>query len=201
MSGMALAIMPAGSRFCRYYAGGEGLSDLKCPRSGRMPRFCTRCGGRLVLGPVPGDLRQRYSCQECGHVHYLDTKVAAATICRYGGGIVLVKRSIEPGRGKWVIPGGFLECDETVEQAAVRETVEETGLEVALERLVGVYSYPASVIVVIVYEARVAGGRLEAGDECLEASVFDLADIPWDDLAFVTSRDALRDWLDSNRQQ
>ncbi len=176
------------------------LSDLSCPRSGRVPRFCTRCGGGLSLSDVPRDQRQRLRCSDCQHIHYLDPKVAAGVVCAMDGGVVLVRRAIEPGRGKWVVPGGFMEHDETVEEAAVRETLEETGLEVELDGLLGVYSYRRSVVVLVVYRARPVGGCLRALDECLEARVFGPAEIPWDQLAFVTSRDALLDYIRAQDQ-
>ncbi len=171
------------------------LADSICPRSGRVPSYCTRCGGRLSLGPVPGDERQRHVCGQCGHVQYLDHKVAAAAICLMDGGLVLVKRAIHPGYGLWVIPGGFMEHDETVEDAAEREMVEETGLVVKVQDLVGIYSYPESIVVVVVYEVAVTGGQMKAGSECLDARIFPPGDLPWDDLAFITSRQALTDWL------
>ncbi len=166
-----------------------------CPRKNRFPRFCGRCGQSLIWADVPGDDRQRLVCRQCDTVHYLDHKVAACSVVPMDGGVVLVRRSIQPGRGMWVIPGGFVESDETVPEAAARETWEEAGLEVDVEDLVGVYSYRDSIIVVVVYTARVTAGVLEAGPECLEARVFPENRLPWEDLAFRTSRDALSDWL------
>lgn len=137
--------------------------------------------------------KDRPTCPACGFVAYPDPKVAAGTIPVQGGRLLLVQRAIEPARGKWTFPGGYMDRGETVEGAAIRETCEETGLAVTLAGLLGVYSYPTSPVVVIVYAARVAGGALQVSDECLDARFFAAAEIPWSDLAFPSTRDALRD--------
>lgn len=150
------------------------------------------CGGRLVARMILG--HQRLLCASCGTVAYADPKVAAGTIPVWGDGrIVLARRSIEPGYGLWVFPGGFVERGETLEQGAIRETREEVGLEVALDRLLGVFSYPASVVVVVVYQAHVTGGVLvEESPECQEVRLFAPSEIPWGTLAFPSTRDGLR---------
>lgn len=125
---------------------------------------------------------------------YLDPKVAVGTVITNGAGeIALVRRSIEPGYGKWVFPGGYVDRGEEPQAAAVREAREEAGLEIRLDGLIGIYAYPRAVPIVIVYAASVVGGRLEAADESLDAGWFDPAAIPWDELAFPSTHDALRD--------
>jgi ADP-ribose pyrophosphatase YjhB (NUDIX family) len=126
---------------------------------------------------------------------YLDPKVAVGTIVSHDGGLVLLKRRIEPGYGKWVFPGGFVDRGETLEEAAARETVEEVGLEVAIDRLLGAYSYREYPVVVVVYAARVTGGQLMAGEEALEAGTFPVDGLPWDDLAFASTKQALADYV------
>jgi 8-oxo-dGTP diphosphatase len=108
---------------------------------------------------------------------------------------VLVRRSIEPGYGKWVYPGGYVDRGETVPEAARRETLEEACLEVRVERLVGLYSYPGRSVIVAVYSGVVTGGTLAAADECLEARAFAPGAIPWSELAFPSTFEALRDYL------
>jgi ADP-ribose pyrophosphatase YjhB (NUDIX family) len=131
----------------------------------------------------------------CAFVFYLNPKIAACTISAVRGRIVLARRAIEPERGKWVIPGGFVDRGETLEAAAARETREEVQLDVEIGGIVGVYSYPGNEVVVIVFEATVVGGEVCVGDECLEARTFAPDEIPWDDLAFESTRRALSTYL------
>ena len=160
-------------------------------------RFCPRCGGDLERRLIRSSEPERLVCARCGFVFYLDPKVAVGTIIRTPDQrIVLVKRSIEPGYGKWVFPGGYVDRGETLESAAVREAREESGLAVRIERLVNVYSYTGRTPVIIVYAAQVIGGELDACDECLEAVAFAPADIPWDELAFRSTREALQEYLE-----
>ena len=158
-------------------------------------RFCPRCGGSLESRSLKGGEPSRLVCAACGFVFYLDPKVAACTICLVDGGIVLLRRAIEPQYGKWVFPGGFVDRGEQVADAAVRETREEVNLRVGVSGILDAYSFPGSPVVVIVYAAEVLGGELMAGDESLEVRVFAPEDLPWDDLAFDSTRAALRDYV------
>jgi ADP-ribose pyrophosphatase YjhB (NUDIX family) len=132
---------------------------------------------------------------QCAHVHYLDPKVAACTIALLDGGIVLLRRAIEPALGQWVFPGGFVDRGESVEAAAIRETLEEVSLRVVLSGVLDVYSFPPHDVVVVVYAAEVVGGTLAAADEALEAQTFTPETIPWGELAFDSTRAALRDYV------
>jgi ADP-ribose pyrophosphatase YjhB (NUDIX family) len=158
-------------------------------------RFCPRCAGALDSRRLKETEPERLVCAGCGFVFYLDPKVAACTIAMLDGGVVLLRRAIEPSLGKWVFPGGFVDRGETVAAAAVRETLEEVNLRVSLTGILDAYSYAGSQVVVIVYAAEVVGGRLEARDECLEVRTFAPEEIPWDDLAFDSTRAALRDYV------
>lgn len=111
------------------------------------------------------------------------------------GQILLVKRAIEPAYGKWVFPGGFVDRGERVEEAAIRETREESNLLVRVARLLNIYSYPDHPVIVIVFVAEPVGGQVSAGDETLEARTFPPDTIPWSDLAFPSTAQALRDYL------
>ncbi|MGE0705147.1 MAG: NUDIX domain-containing protein [Vicinamibacterales bacterium] len=159
-------------------------------------RFCPRCGGTLELRLLKSTEPPRLVCADCGFVFYLDPKVAVGTIIRSESGrIVLVRRAIEPGYGKWVFPGGYVDRGESILDAAVREAREECGLDVELEGLVNIYSYPGASLVVIVYAARAIGGSLAVDDESLEASEFTADAIPWPELAFRSTGDGLRDYM------
>jgi len=128
-------------------------------------------------------------------VIYLDPKVAVGTvITNQKSQFALVKRAIEPGYGKWVFPGGYVDRGEEPVVAAVREAREEANLEIRLDGLVNIYAYRGVVPIIIVYAATVTGGELRAEDESLDAAWFEPVDIPWKDLAFRSTNDALRDY-------
>ena len=165
------------------------------PSSSPDYRFCPPCGGKLAPRVLKEGEPFRLVCGDCGFIFYLDPKVAACTICMVDGGIVLLKRSIEPRLGTWVFPGGFVDRGEPVAAAAVRETLEESKLRVTLTGILDVYSFPSSEVVVVVYAAEVVGGTLGAGDECSDARAFPPESIPWGELAFESTRAALRDYV------
>jgi mutator protein MutT len=125
---------------------------------------------------------------------YLNPKVAAGAVVEHQGGIVLLRREIDPRAGFWVHPGGFVDRGETLEQAAKRETREEVGLEVEIGPLLGAFSFADSEVVVVTYAARAISGEPIAGDESLEVRTFDPRDIPWADLAFPSTRLALEEY-------
>lgn len=157
--------------------------------------FCPKCGGKLSRRLVKAAEPERLVCDSCRFIFFLDPKVAVGTIVALDGRLVLLKRGIEPAYGKWVFPGGFVDRGERVEEAAIRETLEESHLEVRLTGLLNIYSYPNHPVIIIVYTATVVQGAPSAGDETLEAHLFDPAEIPWADLAFPSTAQALRDYL------
>ena len=157
-------------------------------------RFCPVCGGALAPRIVKAGEQTRPVCGACGYVVYLDPKVAVGTvITNTAQQIALVRRSIEPGYGKWVFPGGYVDRGEEPVVAAVREAREEANLEIRIDGVINIYAYPGVVPIIIVYAATVVGGELRADDESLEAAWYDPADLPWEALAFRSTRDALRD--------
>lgn len=165
-------------------------------------RFCPHCAAPLETRVPPGDGRARLVCSACGEVLYVGPKVAAGTVTALDGGVVLIRRGVEPRAGFWSFPCGFVESDETAAEGAIRETREECGLEVALDGMLGCYSYPANAdapsgLVIVAFRGRVTGGTLRPGDDATDAQVVPTDAIPWDDLAFRSSHAALRDWLGS----
>jgi len=158
-------------------------------------RFCPRCGGDLEKRIVKPTEPKRLVCLNCSFIFYQDPKVVAGTIFTLDGRIVLLKRGVEPATGKWVFPGGYVDRGESVHEAAIRETKEESQMDVKLGPLLNVYSYPRSPNIIIVYVAEAVGGELAAGDESVEARVFAPAEIPWNDLAFDSTKDALKDYI------
>jgi 8-oxo-dGTP diphosphatase len=160
-------------------------------------RFCPRCGGSLERRTLKATEPERPVCTRCGFVFYIDPKIAVGTIIRsQSGRIVLVRRAIEPGYGKWVFPGGYVDRGEPLTSAALREAREECGLDVRLDRLINIYSYPGVAVIIIAYAATSVGGCLACDDEGLEAQLFERDQIPWNDLAFRSTKEALEDFLE-----
>ena len=152
--------------------------------------FCNRCGERLAQKRIEG--RMRHHCPACGHVVFLDPKVAAVVLVIDGDGLVMVKRGVEPQCGKWAFPSGYVDRGEVVEAAAVREVKEETGLDVTLDRLIGVYSLESNPVVLVVYSARITGGAVAAGHDAIAVKTFALDALP--SLPFPHDAQILRDW-------
>lgn len=160
-------------------------------------RFCGRCGTELATRTIEG--KERSVCPRCGQVWYRDPKVAACTVPLLDGGVVLLRRAISPGKGLWVFPGGYMDVGETVEEAAVRETREECHLDVRCTGVLGLYSYRSSPVVIVVFRAEVVGGELRPGPESLEAGTFFAERVPWRELAFPSTADALTDLFERPR--
>lgn len=158
-------------------------------------RFCPCCGGSLESRQLKTNEPKRLVCQKCSFVFYLDPKVVAGTVFTIDGRVVLLRRGIEPAMGKWVFPGGYVDLGESVADAAVREAKEESDLDVRLCSLLGVYSYPRARDVIVVYSAEVVSGELKPQDECVEAMPFSVPDIPWEELAFPSTKEALADYI------
>jgi ADP-ribose pyrophosphatase YjhB (NUDIX family) len=158
-------------------------------------RHCPVCAGALEPRSEAPDEPAFPTCTACGFIFYLDPKVSAGAVVVWSGELVLLRRAIEPARGKWVYPGGYVNRGETTGQAAVRETEEEVGMCVTVRDLLGVYSYEGRSVVVVVYAADAITGPPRAGREALEVRTFPPEEIPWDELAFPSTRDGIRDYL------
>lgn len=165
---------------------------------GQAYRFCPVCGSALESRALKTGEPMRLVCTSpaCGFVFYLDPKLAVGTIIRMPDGrIVLARRAIEPGFGRWVFPGGYVDRGEDIRTAAIREAREEAGIDIRLDRLAGIYSYPGTTAVIIVYLATWIAGELVIDDESSEIRTFHPGEVPWDDLAFSSTSDSLRDYL------
>lgn len=157
--------------------------------------FCPRCSGRLALREIKDGEPERLVCEACGFIFYQGPKLVAATIFELDGGIVLTQRAIEPGYGKWTFPGGFVERGERAEAAAEREALEEAGVEIEAGEIVGLYSYEDQVPVIAVFLGRVTGGEPEPLDETMAVEVFSRDGLPWSEMAFPSTEQALKDYL------
>jgi 8-oxo-dGTP diphosphatase len=162
-------------------------------------KFCPQCGGGLENRLIKPGEPPRLVCTACGYIFYLDPKLSVIAVIPLNDGLVMVRRAIEPGYGLWVVPGGFVDLGEVVEDALVRETREETLLTVRPVRLLNLYSYPNHRTVIAAYVAEYVSGELTAGDETLEARVFGLKEIPWAKIAFSSTREALQDYISRSR--
>ena len=153
-------------------------------------KYCQRCGGTMVDRTVERKFLR--ACPACGFIAFQDPKVAAAVLVVLDGGLVLVKRGVEPERGRWAFPSGFVDRGESVEDAAAREVKEETGLDVRITGLVGIYSETGSPVILAVYSAEVTGGNLAPGHDADESATFPISDLP--SLPFPHDNQILQDW-------
>jgi ADP-ribose pyrophosphatase YjhB (NUDIX family) len=157
--------------------------------------YCLRCGGGVRAQWVEVERRERPVCGSCGFILYLNPKIVAGAIPCHDGRVLLLRRRIEPARGKWTFPAGYVELGESVEEAARRETREEVALTIDDLSLLNVYSYRESPVVTVVFLSRVVEGDPRAGEEADEVAFFRPEVLPWDELAFRSTGEALRDWI------
>jgi len=157
------------------------------------PIFCTQCAARLEEQAIGFSSKMVPVCVRCGAVHWIDPKIAAGILIVRGDRVLLVKRGIEPGYGLWTFPGGHVDRGETLEEAALRETLEECGATADLGDLLGAFSYPGRPVVIVIYRGTLAVGSREphAGDETLEVGWFTADEAAGLDLAFRSVADAL----------
>lgn len=179
----------------------EAVEDLspQPKKPGTKFRFCPRCGGSLVYRKM-GD-RKRLVCSACGFVLYRNPVPAVGVIIPQGSKIVLVRRAEEPFCGHWCLPAGFMELNETPQECAVREAKEETGLDIQIKELFGVYAGqddPRVRVVLIIYVAQMVGGDLQAGDDASQVELFGFDELP-QSVAFATHRRAIAEYFGGSR--
>ncbi|WP_027858935.1 NUDIX hydrolase [Marinobacterium jannaschii] len=162
--------------------------------------YCSHCGSSVRLAVPEGDNRPRHICDNCHTIHYLNPKVVAGCLPVYGDKVLLCRRAIEPRKGLWTLPAGFMENGESTEQGALRETREEALAEVELISLYTVTSILHVNQVQMLYLARMPQPDFGAGEETLEAALFSETEIPWDELAFETISNALRFYFEDRKQ-
>jgi ADP-ribose pyrophosphatase YjhB (NUDIX family) len=159
-------------------------------------RFCALCGSEMELRTILPDRKEHRRCPRCGFVFFPSAKLVAGCVIGDAGRVLLLRRAIEPAAGMWTFPGGFVDHGESAADAALRETWEEVGLRVKLGRLLGVYLDPRnSKACVATYLATPAGGEPRLSAEATEIRYFAPDEIPWDEIAFQSTSDALTDWL------
>lgn len=166
----------------------------------RQQRYCSQCGNLLTCATPPGDNRVRDLCRHCGAVHYQNPRMVVGCVPVWRGKVLLCRRAIEPRYGAWTLPAGFMELEETTEEGALRETLEEAGAQVEAGPLFTVIDVPGVNQVHIYYLANVLSEKLDPGPESLEAAFFDEADIPWDQLSFLSVSSTLRHFFEDRKQ-
>jgi ADP-ribose pyrophosphatase YjhB (NUDIX family) len=154
-------------------------------------QFCSQCGTRLVVGPLHG--REREYCPACGFVVYYNPAPVGLAVVEHEGQLVLVRRTIPPLPGYWAPPAGHVEIGESVPAAAVREAQEETGLEIKLDGLIGVYSQADVKVVIVAYRGQACGGELQAGDDASDIALFAPGQLPVQ--PFPTEGTAMDRWF------
>ena len=155
-------------------------------------KYCSACGGPVALAIPAGDDRPRYVCEACRAVHYQNPRVVVGCIPVLGDRVLLCRRAIDPCRGKWTLPAGYLETGETVAACAERETLEEAGAQV--RDLVPYLMYNVCHIgqIYFMFRGRLADRRFAPGPESLEAALFHESEIPWAEMAFRVITETLK---------
>lgn len=163
-------------------------------------RFCRQCGtGVNYRLPDDGDTRERAVCPACGTIHYENPLNVVGTIPYLGSRVLLCKRNIEPRWGKWTLPAGFMELNESTQQGAARETDEEAGAHFEIGALFSVLSVPRVGQVHLFYLARLLDDQFAPGHETIEARLFEEDEIPWDEIAFRTVKETLEHFFSDRR--
>lgn len=167
----------------------------------RTLNFCPTCGSGELAWRIPaGDDRERQLCIDCGAIHYSNPRNIAGCIAEHAGRILLCRRAIEPRRGYWTIPAGFMEDRETLAEAAARETREEANAQATELSLYALFSLPHISQVYVMFRSEIADGQAWAGPESLEVGWFEEAQIPWEELAFPVMEQSLRLYLADRRR-
>jgi ADP-ribose pyrophosphatase YjhB (NUDIX family) len=158
--------------------------------------FCNQCGAKVDFRVPPGDQLPRYICDSCGTIHYQNPRLVVGCVPDFQGKILLCRRAIEPRRGFWTVPAGFMENGETLQQAAARETHEEALAKVEIGSLLTVVHVLHAQQVHVFFRATLKEPEFGAGIESLEAMLVDPKDIPWSDIAFPSTDYTLKRYLE-----
>lgn len=158
-------------------------------------KFCSECGKSVVHRVPEGDNLPRYICEHCDIIHYQNPKLVVGCLPVWNDQILLCKRAIEPSHGLWTLPAGFMENQESLEEAALRESREEANANLKIESIYSVISLPHINQVYVLYLAKLLDLDFHAGIESLDVQLFNKEDIPWDQLAFQTISNTLKHYF------
>lgn len=162
-------------------------------------KYCSQCGDSVTHKIPEGDNRLRFVCGSCDIIHYQNPRIIAGCLPIFGDQVLLCKRAIEPRKGFWTLPAGFLENGETTADGAMRETVEEANAHVEIDNLYTVFSLPHISQVYMFFKATMPKPEFSAGTESLEVELFDEADIPWDELSFPAITQTLEHYFNDRK--
>ncbi|MHB8847590.1 MAG: NUDIX hydrolase [Burkholderiales bacterium] len=163
-------------------------------------RFCGECGTEVTQIIPAGDNRLRDVCPVCETIYYQNPKMVVGCLAEWEDKVLMCRRAIEPQYGKWTLPAGFMENNETTQQGALRETLEEAGAQVEILHLFTLYNLPHISQVYLMFRARLLSLDFAAGEESLEVKLMSEAEIPWDDIAFLTIEASLRQYFEDRRK-
>lgn len=158
--------------------------------------FCSHCGAKVSLRVPDGDHLPRYVCDACGTIHYSNPRIVVGCVPELDGRILICRRAIEPRRGYWAIPAGFLENGETLQQGAARESQEEALADVEIGSLLAVVTVLHAHQVHVFFRARLRSAEVGAGPESLEVALVRPEELPWPEIAFPSTDFALRRFLE-----
>jgi ADP-ribose pyrophosphatase YjhB (NUDIX family) len=162
-------------------------------------KFCSDCGGPIKNRVPPGDNRERFICDACDTVHYINPRIVTGCLPVWEDQVLLCRRANKPRTGFWTLPAGFLENNETIIAGAIRETFEEANAEVANLDLYTIFSLPHISQIYLFYRADMLTSQFAPGFESLDVALFDEQDVPWDELAFPVIRHTLEHYFSDRR--
>ena len=162
--------------------------------------FCSNCGHKVSLKAVPGDFLPRYVCEHCETIHYQNPNIITGALPVWEDKVLLCKRGIQPRKGFWNVPGGYLENGESVEDGAVREVWEEAQTKVLITGLHTVYSIPKINQIYMHFLADLQTLNFQATEESLEVLLFSETEIPWKEIAFASSKFTLKRFFEDRKK-
>ena len=163
-------------------------------------KYCSHCGVEISIQIPEQDNRERFVCLNCDLIHYENPKIVSGCLPVWEDKVLLCKRAIEPRKGYWTLPAGFMELGETLEQAALRETWEEATANVKIKQLYCVFSLPHVDQVFVMFLSELRDLSFCPGEESEETVLFDESVIPWDELAFSTVKYCLQFYFEERSQ-
>ena len=166
----------------------------------RRIQHCRVCGHAVDYRVPPDDNRERAVCTACGEIHYVNPNNVVGTVPVWGEQVLLCRRNIEPRKGLWTLPAGFMELGESTAEGAARETVEEAGAQFEMQGLFTLLNVVRAGQVHLFYLAKLTSPAFSPGPETMEAQLFDESDVPWEEIAFRTVRQTLEHFFADRRR-